>query len=263
MAELYDTHAHFEGTPEETAAALERAAAAGVTRVMAVGGSESLNAGTVTAAANAKGVKVVRAVGWDRDQLGRELPDLDYADVAAVGEIGLDYYYSPETRQDQLALFSRQLELARRLSKPVVIHTREADDDTLGVLREIPSKGIIHCFTGTPKFCRELLDLGFMVSISGIVTFRAAENVRESARYVPDDRILVETDSPFLAPVPMRGNPNEPAFVVHTAKFLAELRKTPYEAFAALTTANALKTLGDGATEPDDGQKTKDKGLPV
>ena len=240
--QLFDTHCHFEGTAEEIAAQLDRAAAAGVTRVMAVGGSESLNAGVGCAAAGRP--QVLRAIGWDRDQIGRDLPPLDYTGVAAVGEIGLDYHYAPESRKAQLDLFGRQLELARRLDKPVVIHTREADDDTLGLLREIPSKGIIHCFTGNPSFCRALLDLGFYVSISGIVTFRAADNVRESALVVPDDRILVETDSPFLAPVPLRGNPNEPAFVVHTAKFLADLRKTPFAAFAALTTANARAVLG-------------------
>jgi TatD DNase family protein len=235
MTELFDTHAHFEGTRAETDAAVARAREAGVTRIMAVGGSESLNAGT-------EGFEF-RAMGWDRDQAGRELPALDYTGVSAVGEIGLDYHYSPETRSAQMDLFARQLELARSLGLPVVIHTRDADDDTLGLLREIPSKGIIHCFTGSPGFCRALLDLGFYVSISGIVTFRAADNVRESALVVPDDRILVETDSPFLAPVPKRGGPNEPAFVVHTAKFLAELRGTSFADFAALTTRNALQLL--------------------
>lgn len=234
--ELFDTHAHFEGTPDETRAAVERARDAGVTRIMSVGGSESLNKGT-------EGFRY-RAIGWDRDQAGRDLPKLDYTGVAAVGEIGLDYHYSPETRAAQCELFARQLELARSLGLPVVIHTRDADDDTLGLLREIPSRGIIHCFTGTPRFCRDLLDLGFMISISGIVTFRAAENVRESALVVPDDRILIETDSPFLAPVPMRGNANEPAFIVHTARFLADLRNTQVEDFASLTTDNALRTLG-------------------
>lgn len=234
--ELFDTHAHFEGTPDETRAAVERARDAGVTRIMSVGGSESLNKGT-------EGFRY-RAIGWDRDQAGRDLPKLDYTGVAAVGEIGLDYHYSPETRAAQCELFARQLELARSLGLPVVIHTRDADDDTLGLLREIPSRGIIHCFTGTPRFCRDLLDLGFMISISGIVTFRAAENVRESALVVPDDRILIETDSPFLAPVPMRGNANEPAFIVHTARFLADLRNTQVEDFARLTTDNALRTLG-------------------
>ncbi|MBR1920765.1 MAG: TatD family hydrolase, partial [Kiritimatiellae bacterium] len=141
-------------------------------------------------------------------------------------------------------LFARQLDLARRLGLPVVVHTRDADDDTLALLRETPSKGIIHCFTGSPAFGRALLDLGFYISISGIVTFRAADNVRAAARAVPDDRILVETDSPFLAPVPHRGQPNEPAFLVETARFLADLRKTPFESFAALTTRNALEVLG-------------------
>ncbi len=247
MTELFDTHAHFEGGDEETSAALARAASAGVTRLMAVGGSASLNKGVERAArrADAAGVKVWRCIGWDRDQIDADRATLDYTGVAAVGEIGLDYHYSPETRDRQLELMGSQLELARRLGLPVVIHTRDADDDTLGILREIPSKGIIHCFTGGPAFCRALLDLGFMISISGIVTFRAADNVRESALVVPDDRLLIETDSPFLAPVPMRGNANEPAFVVHTARFLADLRRTPFEELAAVTTGNALLALGE------------------
>ncbi|MCR5415151.1 MAG: TatD family hydrolase [Kiritimatiellae bacterium] len=236
--ELFDTHAHFEGTPEETASAVARAREAGVAHIMAVGGSGPLNRGTEGFA--------FRAIGWDRDQAGKELPPLDYSGVAAVGEIGLDYHYSPGTRLSQMDLFARQLELARDKNLPVVIHTRDADSDTLGLLREIPSRGIIHCFTGTPAFARDLLDLGFYVSISGIVTFRAADNVRESALTVPDDRILIETDSPFLAPVPMRGNPNEPAFLVHTARFLAGLRKTRLEDFARITTANAFKILSSG-----------------
>lgn len=236
MIELFDTHAHFEGTPEETVAAVERARKAGVAHVMAVGGSEPLNAATT-------GFRY-RAIGWDRDQIGRELPELDYGGACAVGEIGLDYHYSPETRRAQIELFSMQLQKSLELDLPVVIHTRDADDDTLALLREIPARGIIHCFTGTPDFCRRLLDLGFFISISGIVTFRAAGNVRESALYVPDGRILIETDSPFLAPVPMRGNANEPAFLAHTAKFLARLRRTPYEEFAETTTRNALSILG-------------------
>lgn len=236
MTGLFDTHAHFEGTAEETAAAMERARKAGVAHVMAVGGSKTLNEGTT-------GFKY-RAVGWDRDQVGRELPSLDYSNACAVGEIGLDYYYSAETKAAQRELFSRQLEKSLELDLPVVIHTRDADDDTLAILREIPARGIIHCFTGSPGFCRALLDLGFYISISGIVTFRAADNVREAALYIPDERILIETDSPFLAPVPMRGSPNEPSFLVHTAKFLAQLRRTPFERFAETTTRNALSILG-------------------
>jgi TatD DNase family protein len=236
MTGLFDTHAHFEGTAEETAAAMERARKAGVAHVMAVGGSKTLNEGTT-------GFKY-RAVGWDRDQVGQELPSLDYSNACAVGEIGLDYYYSAETKAAQRELFSRQLEKSLELDLPVGIHTRDADDDTLAILREIPARGIIHCFTGSPEFCRALLDLGFYISISGIVTFRAADNVREVALYIPDERILIETDSPFLAPVPMRGSPNEPSFLVYTAKFLAQLRRTPFERFAETTTRNALSILG-------------------
>ena len=236
MTELFDTHAHFEGTRAETDAAVARAREAGVTRIMAVGGSESLNAGT-------EGFEF-RAIGWDRDQAGRELPPIDYDGVTAVGEIGLDYHYTPETRAAQRTLFAQQLDLARARGLPVVVHTREADDDTLGLLREIPSKGIIHCFTGSRPFCGRLLDLGFFVSISGIVTFKAAENVRDVARYIPGDRLLIETDAPYLAPVPRRGQPNEPAFLVHTARFLADLRQTPVEALAAQTAANAAAVLG-------------------
>ena len=205
---------------------------------MAVGGSEELNAAARCAETP------YRALGWDRDQAGRDLPSVDYDGVTAVGEIGLDYHYTPETRAAQRALFARQLDLARTRGLPVVVHTREADDDTLGLLREIPSKGIIHCFTGSRPFCGRLLDLGFFVSISGIVTFKAAENVRDVARYIPGDRLLIETDAPYLAPVPRRGQPNEPAFLVHTARFLADLRQTPVEALAAQTAANAAAVLG-------------------
>ena len=244
---LFDTHCHFERADREmVGAVLSRARAAGVTRLMAVGGSPELNAAAVFARELARAdpercPDVRLALGYDRDQIGKgNLPPVPAdAPLAAWGEIGLDYHYSPETRKEQLDHFAAQLEEARRRDLPVVIHTREADDDTLGVLREVPSRGIIHCFTGTPPFAKKLLDLGFYISISGIVTFRAADNVRESARVVPDDRILIETDAPYLAPVPMRGQANEPAFIVHTCEFLAKLRGLPPEHFAELTFVNA------------------------
>ena len=243
---LYDTHCHFErADPTEIAAILSRAKAAGVEKLMSVGGSPALNESAALAAEVAHEAhvapKVVCAVGYDREQAGqdlrRETEDLRGLETldprpVALGEIGLDYHYSPETREQQLKLFGEQLEEARRRDLPVVIHTREADDDTLALLREIPSRGIIHCYTGTPEYAKRFLDLGFYISISGIVTFKPAENVRASARVVPDDRILIETDSPFLAPVPMRGNPNEPAFIVHTCEFLAKLRGVSADAFA-------------------------------
>jgi TatD DNase family protein len=247
-AELFDTHAHFEGTTDETSAVLRRAAAAGVTRILAVGGSEALNRGADEAARLAPpGCTVYRSLGWDRDQAGRDLPAIDWTGVAAVGEIGLDYHYSAETRREQCALMARQLETAVARGLPAVLHTREADDDTLGLLREIPARGIVHSFTGDVPFCRALLDLGWFISFSGIVTFRSAETVRASARFVPDDRILVETDSPYLAPMPLRGRVNEPANLVETARFTAALRRTPFDRFAARTMRNSCEALGAAA----------------
>ena len=251
---LYDTHCHFErADPTEIALILERAKAVGVEKLMAVGGSSSLNESAAlaveVAAESVVAPQVVCAVGLDRDQVGKtcapQTSNLKpQPSLRAWGEIGLDYHYSPETRAQQLALFAEQLEEARRRDLPVVIHTREADDDTVALLREIPSRGIIHCYTGTVEFAKRFLDLGFYISISGIVTFKPAENVREVARILPDDRFLIETDSPFLAPVPMRGNPNEPAFIRHTCEFLANLRGVSADAFADLTFANAESVLG-------------------
>ena len=263
---LYDTHCHFErAVPTEIAAILSRAKAAGVEKLMAVGGSPALNESAALAVEVANEAlvapKVVCAVGFDREQIGKERGSgvsplqkkdgifssrsaEDGAFPVAVGEIGLDYHYSPETREAQLELFAQQLEEARTRDLPVVIHTREADDDTFALLREIPSRGIIHCYTGTPEYAKRFLDLGFFISISGIVTFKPADNVRASALVIPDDRILIETDSPFLAPVPMRGQPNEPAFIAHTCEFLAKLRGVSPDAFAELTFANAERVLG-------------------
>ena len=245
---LFDTHAHFTGSEEEISQLLRRAREAGVTRVLAVGGSDELNKG-VDDAFNLVTInaslcpKVYKAIGFDRDQINRDPTKLDFTSASAVGEIGLDYYYSLDTREAQLSLMGRELELSRELNLPVIIHTREADDDTLGILREIPSRGIIHSFTGSVGFCKKLLDLGYYISLSGIVTFRAADNVREMSKVIPLDRILVETDTPYLAPVPMRGQRNEPAFVMYTAKFLADFLHIDFERLTVQTTLNAFKVL--------------------
>ena len=239
---LFDTHCHFEtADAAEIAAVVARARAAGVERMMAVGGSAALNA---SASLAAESCGCLCACGYDRDQTAAERPPLtNVPKLSAWGEIGLDYHYSPETRKEQMALFAAQLEEARQRDLPVVIHTREAAEDTVALLKDIPSRGIIHCFTGTPLEAKSYLDLGFYVSISGIVTFRAADNVRETALFVPDDRMLIETDSPFLAPVPMRGKANEPAFITHTCEFLAKLRGVAPDDFAELTFANAERVL--------------------
>lgn len=255
---LFDTHAHFPEDRDKVHNILARAFKAGVSRLMAVGGSPELNRSALIAAEAATGTEAMPSVrlalGLDRDQARDDAcacPRYDLSCVidrrsqlSAIGEIGLDFHYSGASAKAQCDLFAAQLELAKELNLPVVIHTRDADDATLGVLDENDfHNGIIHCFTGSVPFEKKLLDRGFMISISGIVTFRAADNVRDAARYVPNDRLLVETDSPFLAPVPLRGSENEPAFITHTVQFLAELRKTSADVLAELTAKNAEEIL--------------------
>ena len=257
--QLYDSHAHFTADAEQVNAILDRARTAGVTRVLAIGGDDPLNEGALLAAQQ-NGESVSAVLGYDRDQSGKVHEDLvgKLRDLCqrhhpvAVGEIGLDFHYSPDTAKDQCDLLAHELTLADALGLPVVIHTREADDATLGVLDEIPwhgtgLRGVIHCYTGAPKFAGQCLDRGFMISFSGIITFKSAECVRESARYVPEDRLLIETDSPFLAPIPLRGQTNEPAYIVHTARYLAQLRNLSEERLSALTFANTLSLFHPSA----------------
>jgi TatD DNase family protein len=170
-------------------------------------------------------------------------------EVVAVGEIGLDYHYDFSPRDVQRAVFSRQLAVARSMGLPVVIHTREADDDTFSVLAADGAgvKGVFHCFTGGVDRARRALDLGFHISLAGILTFPRATDLHEVASYVPEDRMLVETDSPFLAPVPFRGKRNEPAHVARVAERLAALRAADVAAVVAATTKNALQLFGSQA----------------
>jgi TatD DNase family protein len=171
---------------------------------------------------------------------------LQHPKAVAIGEIGLDYHYDHSPRQVQRDVFIEQMRIARDARKPIVIHTREAWQDTLALLREhwpTDIGGIMHCFSGTPAEAQQSLDLGFYLSFGGIITFPKSLDVQESARLAPAGRILIETDAPFLAPVPRRGKRNEPAFVVETARKLAELRGVPLESIAATTTANCRTLL--------------------
>ncbi len=163
--------------------------------------------------------------------------------VIAWGEIGLDFYYDYSPREIQKEVFIRQLRIARELNLPVIIHSRDADDETISILtqecRDSSFRGgIMHCFGGTPEMARTLMDIGFLISFAGNVTFKKAENLREAAKIVPLERLLIETDCPFLSPVPMRGKRNEPSFVKHTAKFLAELYGIELSDLAHQTTKN-------------------------
>ena len=159
----------------------------------------------------------------------------------AVGEIGLDYHYDYSPRDVQHAVFRAQLRVALELDRPVVIHTREADEDTIAILREEGGgrlRGVLHCFTGTPALRDAGLELGFYISLAGILTFPKAADLRDTARAVPLDRLLTETDSPFLAPVPYRGKRNEPAYVARVVEALAEMHQTPAGEVARRTTSN-------------------------
>lgn len=170
---------------------------------------------------------------------------IDEREVVAVGEIGLDYYYDNSPRDQQQDAFRRQLDIAARHKMPIEIHTRDAEPDTVEILKEFRGRvtGIIHCFTGTMWLAKEALDLGLDISFSGVVTFKNADELRAVAKYVPLDRLHVETDAPFLTPVPHRGKPNVPAFVVNTAQAVADLRGITMETLQEATVANARRTF--------------------
>jgi TatD DNase family protein len=171
--------------------------------------------------------------------------------VIAIGECGLDYYYDKSDRAAQRERFPAHIDASRATVLPLVVHTRDAEEDTAEILTHEVGKGgvtgVLHCFTGSAELARTALDLGFFISISGIVTFKNAKDLQEVAKTIPQDRLLVETDSPFLAPVPHRGQTCEPAFVADTAAFLSDLRDEPLDELAEATTANFFRLFGKAA----------------
>jgi TatD DNase family protein len=171
--------------------------------------------------------------------------------VIAIGECGLDYYYDKSDRAAQRERFQAHIEATRQTGLPLVVHTRDAEQDTAEILlREVGKggvTGVLHCFTGSADLARKALDLGFYISISGIVTFKNAKDLQDTARTIPQDRLLIETDSPFLAPVPHRGQTCEPAFIADTAAFLSDLRDESLEELAEATTANFFRLFGKAA----------------
>jgi TatD DNase family protein len=173
--------------------------------------------------------------------------------VVAIGECGLDYYYDKSDRAAQRERFQAHIDAARESGLPLVVHTREAEADTAEMLgkavKEGGVRGVLHCFTGTADLARKALDFGFFISLSGIVTFKNARELQETAKWVPRDRLLVETDSPFLAPVPHRGQTCEPAFVADTAAFVAELRGEEPDVLAEATTANFFKLFSKASSQ--------------
>jgi len=241
---MTDTHAHLDACADPPAELVARARAAGVDRIVAVGSGLDSCRATLAIAYQEQGVWA--ALGIHPHQAGDadagrldELREL-FADerAVAVGETGLDFYrdYAPRDRQREL--FTRQLELAAELGKPVVVHTRAADEETAAALERFDGTVVLHCFS-SPELLPIALERGYYVSFAGNVTYPKAEELREAARRVPADRLLVETDSPYLSPQPRRGRPNEPANVVHTVAALAEARGDDPAELAARLDANA------------------------
>lgn len=268
-APLFDTHCHLDARRYggDIEGVLTRARAAGVTRLCAIGLVEAdepalsiAGPESMVALARAHASSVVATVGlhphdaclWT-DALLADLARLAHdPQVVAIGEVGLDFHYDHSPRDVQREVFRRFIDLARRVKKPLTIHTRKAPAETLQILRDEDARdvgGIIHCFSEDPAFAKSALELNFVASFSGIVTFKSAVGVREAARVQPMDALLVETDAPYLAPVPFRGKRNEPAYVARTADVIAELRGMSVEDVRWATTRNACRVFG--MTAPD------------
>ncbi|PYS38790.1 MAG: TatD family deoxyribonuclease [Acidobacteria bacterium] len=255
---LIDSHAHLDDArfDSDRDAVLQRAWDVGVRKILTIGngsGPDQMGCGIPIAEAHEW---VYTSVGVHPHDAGKveerhyqQIEQLaSHPKVIALGETGLDYYYDHSPRTVQREVFAHQISFANKLDLPVIVHTRDADEDTEAVLKqETPAHGVIHCFTSGDKLADFALSIGFLISFSGIVTFPNAKSLAEIARRIPADRILLETDCPYLAPVPHRGKRNEPSFVADTARFIATLRGIAPDELAAQTSANfdrvfALKT---------------------
>ncbi|MEJ7927109.1 TatD family hydrolase [Sphingobium sp. AN641] len=247
---LIDSHCHlnYKGLVEDQQNVIERARAAGVGLMLNIATRESEWDAVLATAVNHGDVWATLGI---HPHEADEHPDVDTARlverarhprVVGIGETGLDYYYDHSDRNRQRTSFRSHIAAARETGLPLIVHTRDAEEDTIDILREEMEKGgfcgVIHCFTASGAFADAALDIGFYISISGIVTFKSAKDLQETAARLPLDKLLVETDSPFLAPVPHRGRPCEPAFVANTASFLASLRGEDPDMLAAATSAN-------------------------
>lgn len=260
MEYLVDSHCHLASLslkgkgPQTIDQVVGRAHYAGVTHMLCVAcaPSEFAHMQEITAPYP----EVFLALGMHPLNLAEE-PDYGEDDflkcfrdekrLIAVGETGLDYYYERDSALRQQESFVRQIEIARAVKKPLIIHAREASNDIVSILREHRAsdvRGIMHCYCDTVETARKCLDMGFYISFSGIATFKGSDNVRDVIKYVPDDRIMVETDCPYLAPVPVRGVENEPAFVRYTLDFIADFKKMGADALARLTSGNFCELFG-------------------
>ena len=243
-----DSHCHLP--PSGAEALLDRARGGGV-RGFVVPGTKLGDASEVVDVARGHD-DVWCAVGFHPHE-AKDCDDAAFAEierlaadpkVVAIGECGLDYHYMHSPRETQVSVFERHIALAKKLDKPIIVHNRESTEDCVGILLRSGARGILHSYTESLEVALKLIDAGFLISFSGIVTFRSADMLREVARALPHDRVLIETDTPFLAPVPFRGKDNEPAFVVKVAEMLAGLWGGSVEYVADVTTANFERAFG-------------------
>ena len=254
---LFDSHAHLdhEGFPNEVEDVITRAKQAGVAWITTIGSSGDVSLMKEAVAVAEGHENVFAAVGIHPHEAKDAVADtfeqlgnlLDIPKVVALGECGLDYHYMHSPRQDQLRVFQQQIEMAYQKRMPLVLHCRKAHDDCIRMLQTGPlntTPGIVHCFDGTKQQMVEYLDLGFYVSIPGIVTFKKADYLREAVKDLPMDRMLIETDSPYLAPKPFRGKRNEPSYVVYTAMEIARIKGCDVETVAMETAKNAKQVYG-------------------
>lgn len=243
----YDMHTHLDKLEEGVEAALNLAREARVIKLVTIGTDPEDLKVVLDLAKKYEEVYCTLGIhphdgGTYTEEVGQFIEaNLSNPKVIAVGEIGLDYFYKTSPVEVQLEAFRAQLEIAKKYKMPVEIHTRDAEADTVNLLKEFKGdvRGIIHCFTGTEWLARQCLDLGFNISISGVATFKNAEPLREIVRMLPLDRIHVETDAPFLAPIPKRGRSNTPAYIVHTAEMIAQIKGLGIEQLAEQTRNNA------------------------
>jgi TatD DNase family protein len=254
-----DSHCHlnYKGLVEDQQAVLARARAAGVSGMLNISTREHEWADIITLADQepdvwaSVGIHPHEADTHAEIDTARLVSAAQHPRVVGIGESGLDFYYDHSDRDQQRISFRSHIWAARETQLPLIVHTRDAEDDTAAILTEEMGKGtfpaLIHCFTASGAFADAMLELGLSISISGIVTFKNAKDLQETAARIPADRLLIETDSPFLAPVPHRGRPCEPAFVADTARFLAELRGESIEDLAANSRANFFRLFAKAA----------------
>lgn len=256
---LVDSHCHlnYKGLVEQQADILARARSRGVSAMLNISTRESEWDEVIGLAEKEEdvwasvGIHPHEADGHTGVDAAKLIGRAQNPRVVGIGETGLDYYYDKSDRTQQRASFREHIQAARDTGLPIIVHTRDAEDDTAQILSEEMAaglyKGVIHCFTASADFARKALDLGLYISLSGIVTFKNAAELQEIAKWLPADRILVETDAPFLAPVPHRGKTGEPGFVADTARFVASLRGEGEDTIAAQTTANFYKLFSKAA----------------